>query len=108
MAGYRMDCENCGRRFSARRYDAKYCSAKCRTAAHRDAKAVGKSIEKIAREIWRLPHATKDGMSIQDMEALTNLAHEIAWIVAREKNRRDDKRTIADIRNEETQKNPPF
>ena len=32
----RRPCEQCSKMFSAKRSDAKYCSPRCRTAAHRE------------------------------------------------------------------------
>lgn len=34
--GYEMDCAQCGKRFSAKRSDASFCSSACRKASQRE------------------------------------------------------------------------
>jgi len=48
------NCEECGKRFDSSRYDARYCSATCRSKMHRKAQAKDKAIARAKAAIDEL------------------------------------------------------
>ena len=49
--GYTVTCYHCDEQFEAKRYDATFCSSRCRTAHHRHLKQLDKDIEKMHKII---------------------------------------------------------
>ena len=65
---HRLICEQCGEPFSASRYDAKYCSATCRSRAYRELRRAGKLRAQIDNLVIDLLNLYTDNPAVYQAE----------------------------------------